>query len=86
VAIVSASDAGVVEDRGMSGGARTGKIAVRRTALATRDMDVMADLINRQYVEHKAWFRCPAPARIDAGIRTAVGGPARGLDRPVPRL
>jgi AraC-like DNA-binding protein len=38
-------------------------------------MDVMADLINRQYVEHKAWFRCSAPARIDAGIRTAVAGP-----------
>jgi AraC-like DNA-binding protein len=38
-------------------------------------MDVMADLINRQYVEHKAWFRCPAPSRVDAGIRSAVAGP-----------
>ena len=59
----------------MSGGAGTGKIAVRRAELATTDMDVMADLINRQYVEHKAWFRCPAPSRVDAGIRSAVAGP-----------
>jgi hypothetical protein len=38
-------------------------------------MDVMAALINRQYVEHKAWFRCPAPSRVDAGIRSAAAGP-----------
>ncbi|HEX3517301.1 MAG TPA: AraC family transcriptional regulator [Trebonia sp.] len=59
----------------MSGGAGTGKIAVRRAELATTDMGVMADLINSQYVEHKAWFRCPAPSRVDAGIRSAVAGP-----------
>jgi hypothetical protein len=38
-------------------------------------MDVMADLINRQYVEHRAWFRCPVPSRVDAGIRSASAGP-----------
>lgn len=59
----------------MGGGAGTGKIAVQRAELATRDMTVMADLINRQYVEHKAWFRCPAPSRVDAGIRSAAAGP-----------
>src|ERR1700722_2338202 len=51
--------------RVMGSGAGTGKIAVQRGELATREMDVMAALINRQYVEHKAWFRCPAPSRID---------------------
>src|SRR6201992_3966163 len=59
----------------MGGGAGAGKIAVQRSELATREMDVMAALINRQYVEHKAWFRCPAPSRVDAGIRLAVAGP-----------
>jgi AraC-like DNA-binding protein len=38
-------------------------------------MDVIAALINRRYVEHKAWFRCPAPSRVHAGIRSAVAGP-----------
>jgi AraC-like DNA-binding protein len=38
-------------------------------------MDVIAGVINRQYVEHKAWFRCPAPSGVDAGIRSAVAGP-----------
>jgi len=47
----------------MGSGAGTGKIAVQRGELATREMDVMAALINRQYVAHKAWFRCPAPSR-----------------------
>ena len=59
----------------MGSRAGTGKIAVRRDELATREMDVMAALINRQYVEHKAWFRCPAPSRVDAGIRSATAGP-----------
>ena len=56
-------------------GAGTGKIAVQRGQLATREMDVMAALINQQYVEHKAWFRCPAPSRVDAGTRSAAAGP-----------
>src|SRR6202020_8857 len=59
----------------MGSGAGTEKIAVQRGELATREMDVMAALINRQYVEHKAWFRCPAPTRVDAGIRSAAAGP-----------
>jgi hypothetical protein len=59
----------------MGSGAGTKKIAVQRGELATREMDVMAALINRQYVEHKAWFRCPAPSRVDAGIRSAAAGP-----------
>src|SRR6201996_7366246 len=59
----------------MGSGAGTGTIAVQRSELATREMDVMAALINRQYVEHKAWFRCPAPSRVDAGIRWSAAGP-----------
>src|ERR1700744_3947583 len=59
----------------MGSGAGTGKIAVQRSELATGEMDVMAALINRQYVEHKAWFRCPARSRVDAGIRSAAAGP-----------
>jgi AraC-like DNA-binding protein len=59
----------------MSGRTGAGKVAVERSEVATREMDVMADLINRQYVEHKAWFRCPEPSRIDAGMRSAVAGP-----------
>ena len=51
-----------------------GKVPVRRAEMSTQEMDVIADLINRQYVEHKAWFRCPAPSRVDAGIRLAAAG------------
>src|ERR1700761_8847987 len=57
------------------GGAGAGKIAVRRGELATSEMEVMAALINREYVEHRAWFRCAAPSRVDAGIRSAAAGP-----------
>src|ERR1700761_3659682 len=42
--------------------------------MSTQEMDVIADLINRQYVEHKAWFRRPAPSRVDAGLRLAATG------------
>jgi AraC-like DNA-binding protein len=48
---------------------------VRRAEVATRHMDVLADVINRQYVEHKAWFQCAARTRVDAGVRSAVAGP-----------
>jgi AraC-like DNA-binding protein len=42
--------------------------------MATRDMDVIADLINRLYVKHQARFRCLDPARVDAGARAATTG------------
>jgi hypothetical protein len=38
------------------------------------DMDVIAGLINRLYVEHQARFRCLDPARVDAGARAATTG------------
>jgi AraC-like DNA-binding protein len=68
-------NADVAGVRVMSGRAGTGKVTVERSEVATREMDVMAALINRQYVEHKAWFRCPEPSRINAGMRSAVAGP-----------
>ena len=37
---------------------------VQRVEMTTLDMDVIADLINRLYVEHQARFRCLDPARL----------------------
>jgi hypothetical protein len=51
-----------------------GAIPVQRAEMTTRDMDVIADLINRFYVEHRARFRCLDPARVDAGTRAATTG------------
>ncbi len=47
---------------------------VQRVEMTTRDMDVIADLINRLYVEHQPRFRCLDPARVDAGTRAATTG------------
>ena len=52
----------------------TGGIPVQRVEMTTRDMDVIADLINRLYVEHQARFRCLDPARVVAGARAATTG------------
>lgn len=56
------------------GATGAGGIPVQRVEMTTRDMDVIADLINRLYVEHQARFRCLDPARVDAGARTATTG------------
>lgn len=48
---------------------------VHRTEMSTRDMDVFADLLSQRYVEHRASFRCAAPAQVDAGVRAATAGP-----------
>jgi AraC-like DNA-binding protein len=50
-------------------------VAVQRAAMTTRDMDVIAELINRQYVEHRATFRCTDPSRVDAGARSVIADP-----------
>jgi AraC-like DNA-binding protein len=52
----------------------TGAIPVDRVEMATRDMDVIACLLSQRYVEHRASFRCVAPARVDAGVRAAAAG------------
>src|SRR5690242_7496681 len=51
-----------------------GGLPVQRVEMTTRDMDVIADLINRLYVEHQAKFRCLDPARVNAGARAATTG------------
>jgi AraC-like DNA-binding protein len=50
-------------------------VAVQRAVMSTRDLDVIAELINRNYVEHRARFRCADPARVDAGVQSATAGP-----------
>jgi hypothetical protein len=45
---------------------------VQRAEMTTRDMDVIAELINRQYVDHRATFRCADPSRVDAGARSVI--------------
>jgi len=56
------------------GAAGAGGTPVRRVEMTTRDMDVIAGLISRLYVEHQARFRCLDPARVDAGARVAATG------------
>ena len=58
-------------------GAGTGNtvVEVQRAEMTTRDMDVIAELINRQYVEHRATFRCTDPSRVDAGTRSVIADP-----------
>jgi AraC-like DNA-binding protein len=58
------------------------EIPVERAELVTRDMDLIADLIRRLYVEHAALFRCDDPAQIDGEVRSAtVNGLKAGLLR-----
>jgi len=56
---------------------------VQRIEMTTPDMDVIADLMNQRYAEHRARVRCDDPARVDAGIRTVTAGP---LDAALVRL
>jgi hypothetical protein len=58
-----------------------GKVLIRRAETSTREIDVIAGLINRQYVEHKAWFQCPVPSR---GSQASGHGLIGGCCRPVP--
>lgn len=50
-------------------------VGVQRAEVTTRDMEAIAGLINRQYVEHKATFRCTDPSRVDAGARSVIADP-----------
>ena len=49
-------------------------VPVRRVEMTTQDMEVIADLISRQYIEHRARFRCADPSRVDAGARSVTMG------------
>src|SRR5215472_15869238 len=56
---------------------------VQRIEMTTQDMDVIADLMNERYAEHRARFWCDDPARVNAGIRTVTAG---ALDAALVRL
>ena len=56
---------------------------VQRIEMTTQDMDVIADLMNERYAEHRARFWCDDPARVNAGVRTVTAGP---LDAALVRL
>jgi AraC-like DNA-binding protein len=58
------------------------EVSVERTELVTKDMDLIADLVGRLYVEHAALFRCDDPAQVDGVIHSAtVNGLKAGLLR-----
>jgi hypothetical protein len=49
-------------------------VPVQRTEMATRDMHAIADLINRQFVEHRPRFHCAEPILVDAGAHSVTAG------------
>jgi AraC-like DNA-binding protein len=55
---------------GSSPGRRS--IPVERTELVSRDMELIAKLINRLYSEHRARFRCDDPGQVDGTVRAAT--------------
>jgi AraC-like DNA-binding protein len=58
------------------------EIAVERAELVTKDMDLIADLVRRLYVDHAALFRCDDPAQVDGEVLSAsVNGLKAGLLR-----
>jgi AraC-like DNA-binding protein len=58
------------------------EMPVERAELVTKDMDLIADLVRRLYVEHTALFRCDDPAQVDGVVRSAtVNGLKAGLLR-----
>ncbi len=59
-----------------------GMTAVKRAELYTRDMDLLASLFRKLYVEHTPSFRCPDPAQARGMLRSAaVGGLHASLTR-----
>jgi len=48
---------------------------IQRIEMAIQDMDVIAELMNERFAEHRARFCCDDPARVDAGVRTVTVGP-----------
>lgn len=59
-----------------------GMVPVERTELVTRDMEAIAALVSKLYVEHRAQFRCDNPDQVDASVRSVtVNGLKAGLVR-----
>jgi AraC-like DNA-binding protein len=58
------------------------EVPVERAELVTKDMDLIAELVGRLYVEHAALFRCDDPAQVDGIVYSAtVNGLKAGLLR-----
>lgn len=57
-------------------------VPLERVELVSQDMDLIADVIRRLYVEHAATFCCADPDRVDGNVRSVMaGGLAAGLIR-----
>jgi AraC-like DNA-binding protein len=50
-------------------------LPVGRAELVTKDMDAIAGMIGRLYVQHRARFRFADRATVQAGNRSAIAGP-----------
>jgi len=58
------------------------ELPVERAELVTKDMNLLADLLGRLYVEHAALFSCDDQDRVDGEVRSAaVNGLKAGLLR-----
>jgi AraC-like DNA-binding protein len=55
-------------------GAGAGIVPIERAELATQDMDQIADLIRKMYVEHRPRFRVVDPARAEASHHATAAG------------
>jgi AraC-like DNA-binding protein len=55
-------------------GRETSAVPVHRVVVTTKDMDVIAGLINQRYAEHRPSFRCDAPGQVDASVCAATTG------------
>ena len=53
-------------------------VGIQRAEMSTRDMDVIAELINQQYVQHRATFHYTDLSRVDAGARSVIADPLEG--------
>lgn len=49
-------------------------VPLQRVELATRDMELIAELIRGLHIEHVASFSCPDPARVSGTVRSVTAG------------
>lgn len=66
----------------MEGSPPPAEVPVERAELVTKDMNLMAELLSRLYVQHAALFRCHDPVQVDGEVHSAtVNGLKAGLLR-----
>ena len=51
-----------------------GTVPVKRAELVSQDMELIAELVSRLYVEHRARFSCADPGQVDGSVRSATAG------------